>query len=186
MIVVLRKIFPAECWKQSRSALALLHRALWLVKKSCHILNLWDARLWGEIQLNFLRDKVIIFSWGLKNNKTASQLLEGRARALRKSVFESPCDWNWSLRNLVKTLLFSSDGLTNSPYKYKTFSKTQVVRRTKSSTSIKKMILKYTDAIANFLGILLTLQVASEACNLGYKLLLVYTWGLRGRACQHS
>lgn len=48
------------------------------------------------------------------------------------------------------------------------------------------MILKYTDAIANFLGILWTLQVALEACNLGYKLLLVYTWGLRGRACQHS
>ena len=157
----------------------------WL-KKSRHILNLWDARLWGEIQLNFLRDKVIIFSWGLKNNKTASQLLEGRTRALRKSVFESPCNWNWSLRNLVKTLLYASDGLTNSPYKYKTFSKTQVMRRTKSSTSIKKMVLKYTDALANFLGILLTLQVASEACNLGYKLLLVYTWGLRGRACQHS
>ena len=48
------------------------------------------------------------------------------------------------------------------------------------------MILKYTDAIANFLGILLTLQVASEAYNLGYKLLLAYTGGLRGRACQHS
>ena len=48
------------------------------------------------------------------------------------------------------------------------------------------MVLKYTDALANFLGILLKLQVASEACNLGYKLLLVYAWGLRGRACQHS
>lgn len=60
------------------------------------------------------------------------------------------------------------------------------MRGTESSTSIKKMILKYTDAIANFLGILWTLQVALEACNLGYKLLLVYTWGLRGRACQHS
>ena len=155
----------------------------WL-KKSCHILNLWDARLWGEIQLNFLRDKVITFSWGLKNNKTASKLLEGRTRAIRKSVFESP--WNWSLRNLVKTLLIASDGLTNSPYKCRTFSKTQVMRRSESSTSIKKMILKYTDAIANFLGILLTLQVASEAYNLGYKLLLAYTGGLRGRACQHS
>ena len=144
------------------------------------------ARLWGEIQLNFLRDKVITFSWGLKNNKTASKLLEGRTRALRKSVFESPCDWNWSLRNLVKTLLFASDGLTISPYKYRTFSKTQVMRRSESSTSIKKMILKYTDAIAIFLGILLTLQEASEAYNLGYKLLLAYTGGLRGRACQHS
>lgn len=48
------------------------------------------------------------------------------------------------------------------------------------------MVLKYTDALANFLGILLTLQVASEACNLRYKLQLAYTGGLRGRACQHS
>ena len=134
----------------------------------------------------FWETKLLFFSWGLKNNKTASQLLEGRAFAIHKSVFESPCDWNWSLRNLVKTLLFASDGLTNSPYKYRTFSKTQVMRRTQSSTSIKKMILKYTDAIANFLGILLTLQVASEACNLRYKLQLAYTGGLRGRACQHS
>lgn len=46
--------------------------------------------------------------------------------------------------------------------------------------------MKYTDVLANFLGILWTLQVASEACNLGYKLQLAYTGGLRGRACQHS